>query len=141
MRALVVVMLAGCVVTRPPRVEERPRWHLAAPAAYRAGCLEADAWIRKSGKTGLGMTLRLRSTGDCSVAVTDARIVFGKRAIHSTGLAKVELPGRSQLYAWLPVKFDNDEMWNTDRNDAVVELDVVIAGQPAAPWTIRVHQQ
>ena len=141
MRALLLLVATGCVVTRPPRIEERPRWYLSSPTPYRAGCVDGDAWIRKSGKTGLGLTLRLRSTGDCTFSVTDARIVFGKRAIHSAGLPAIDLPGRSQLYAWLPVKFDNDEMWNDGRDHAVVELDVVIAGQPAAAWKLPVHQQ
>lgn len=144
MRALIALgLLAGCVVTRPPRVEERPRWTLAAPASYVTSCIEADAWIRKSGKTGLGLALRLRSRGDCSFAIRSSRIVFGMRGpvVQTGSLAEIRLPGRSQLYAWLPVKFDNDAMWNADRNGANIELDVVVGGQPAPTWRIPVGQQ
>ncbi len=138
---LALVLVSGCVVTRPPRVEERPRWSLIAPASYAASCVEAVAWIRKSGKTGIGVSLRLRSRGDCSFAIRSSRFVVGTYAIVTGSLAEIRLPGRSQLYAWLPVKFDNDALWNDDRNDATLELDVTVAGQPAPTWSIPVHQQ
>ena len=138
---LLVIAVTGCIVTRPPRLEERPRWYLAAPATYAASCVEAEAWIRKSGKTGLGLSLRLRSSRDCSFAVRDVRIVFGNGAIHARPLPEVKLPGRSQLYAWVPVTFDNDAMWNAGRTEAMVELDVVADGAPAAVWRIPVQQR
>ena len=141
--ALTLILVTGCVVTRPPRVEERPRWRLAAPASYAAACVEAEAWIRKSGKTGIGVALRLRSHGDCSFAIRGARMVFGAHGptVASGGLATIALPGRSQLYAWLPVQFDNDGVWNDDRNDATLELDIAVAGQPAPTWRVPVHQR
>jgi hypothetical protein len=138
---LAVALVSGCVVTRPPHVEERPRWRLIAPASYAASCIDGAAWIRKSGKTGIGLSLRLRSRGDCSFAIRGSRLVVGGHAIPTGSLAEIRLPGRSQLYAWLPVRFDNDALWNDDRNDATIELDVVVAGQPASTWSIPVHQQ
>ncbi|CAN5886167.1 hypothetical protein BH11MYX3_BH11MYX3_40190 [soil metagenome] len=138
---LALVFVSACVVTRAPRVEERPRWSLIAPASYAASCIEGAAWIRMSGKTGIGLSLRLRSRGDCSFAIRGSRLVVGTHPIVTGSLAEIRLPGRSQLYAWLPVKFDNDALWNDDRNDATLELDVVVAGQPTATWSIPVHQR
>jgi len=139
-RVLVLVLLGACVVTRPPELGERPRWILVGPAAYAAGCAQADAFVRKSGKTGLGLTLRVRSIASCTFAVTASRIVFGRRAIAAGAIGPLDLPGRSQRYAWLPIKFDNDEMWNDGRDDATIELDVAVAGT-AATWKFPVHQQ
>jgi hypothetical protein len=140
-RALLLVLFGACVVTRPPELAERPRWRLTAPATYAASCAQADAFIRKSGKTGVGVSLRVRSTETCTFTIAASRIVFGKRVVPAGAVGPLALPGRSQLYAWLPVKFDNDAVWNDDRNDATIELDVVVAAQPAVTWKIPVHQQ
>lgn len=140
-RALTFVLLGACVVTRPPDLDERPRWRLSAPASYSADCAQADAFLRKSGKTGIGLTLRVRSNATCTFTITAARIVFGRRVVPAQAVGPIALPGRSQLYAWLPIKFDNDALWNDDRNDATIELDVAVAAQPTATWKIPVHQQ
>ena len=143
MRASIALggLLAGCIVTRPPRIEERPRWRLVTPASYAATCVEADAWIRKTGKQGIGIALRLRSRGDCTFAIASAHLLVDDKPIGAGSLAPISLPGRSQLYAWLPVRFDNNALWNDDRDDATLELEVVVAGQSAPTWGIRVHQQ
>lgn len=140
-RAVILVLLGGCVVVRPPRFEERPRWSLAAPAHYAAACAEADAFIRKSGKTGLGLSVRVRSSSDCTFTVTASRIVFGRRVFASGAAGPVALPGRSQLYVWLPIRFDNDAMWNAGHDDATIELDVAVAAAPTATWKFGVHQR
>lgn len=141
MRALVLALLGGCVVTRPPNLAERPRWSLRAPAHHAEGCALADAFIRKSGKTGIGLSVRVRSTTDCTFTITASRIVFGKRAFPAGAVGPIALPGRSQVYAWIPIRFDNDAIWNDDRNDATIELDVAVAATPTTTWTIPVHQR
>jgi hypothetical protein len=132
-------------VTRAPQMSERPRWRLvAAEARYEGGCALARAFVRKSGKQGFGVALQLRSRGDCSFAIRGARLQFAggpTLEIPSGVVAPVTLPGRSLLYAWLPIGFDNDAAWNADRDDATLELAVEIAGQPTTPWRLQVHQQ
>lgn len=140
-RALLLLLFGACVVMRPPELAERPRWRLTAPASYGADCAQVDAFIRKSGKTGIGLSLRVRSSADCSFTVTASRIVFGRRVVPAGAVGPLALPGRSQLYAWLPIKFDNDAVWNDDRDDATIELDVAVAAQPTSTWRIPVHQQ
>jgi hypothetical protein len=137
----ITALLAGCIVTRPPRIDERPRWRLVTPASYVATCALADAWIRKTGKQGIGIALRLRSRGDCTFAIASAHLLVDGKPTGAGSLAPITLPGRSQLYAWLPVRFDNNALWNDDRDDATLELDVVVAGLRAPTWRIPVHQQ
>lgn len=139
--AIACLVLGACVVTRPPDLAERPRWRLVAPATYAADCAQADAFLRKSGKTGVGLALRVRSTATCTFTITGSRIVFGKRTVTAGAVGPIALPGHSQLYAWLPIKFDNDAVWNDDRNDATIELDVAVAAGQTATWKIPVHQQ
>ena len=141
-RFLLALLATGCVVTRTPELAERPHWKLVDAATYEGSCLAARAFVRKSGKQGLGLALQLRSTRDCSFAVIATRVVFaGGPTVAAEPLAMVALPGRSLIYAWLPVRFDNDAAWNHDRDDATLELDVAIAGELAPTWRIAVHQQ
>jgi hypothetical protein len=152
--AALVLAAAGCVVTRPPFTHERPLWRITSGDSFEAGCAIGRAFIRKSGKAGFGVALQWRSRGDCRVAIEAVRLRLAHRELTAappgTGaaaklavvpLAAVELPGRSLVYAWLPVQFDNDAAWNDGRDHGLLELDVAVAGAPATPWRIPVHQR
>lgn len=135
-------VLAGCVITRPPRESERPRWRLAGDAPFDSGCALGRAFIRKSGKTGFGVTLQWRSRGDCQVAIEAVSLQLeGGGKITVPSIAPVALPGRSVVYAWLPVPFDNNAAWNDGYDRGTLELAVAVAGAPATPWRIPVQQQ
>jgi hypothetical protein len=134
--AMLLAILGGCVVIRPPDVDERPRWRIANGETFDAGCVTARGYIRKSGKQGFGVAIQLRSRGDCTFAVTAARLVFPHGPTVTATPLTVALTGHSQLYAWLPVPFDNDDAWNSDRNDATLELTTA-----AGVWQLSVHQR
>ena len=135
-------VLAGCVVTRPPHESERPRWRLAGEARFDAGCAIGRAFVRKSGKTGFGVALQWKSRGDCRVALDAVHLQLEHGAtIAVPVIPPIELPGRSLVYAWLPVPFDNDQAWNDGLDRATLELAVAVAGAPATPWRIPVVQQ
>jgi len=139
---LACAALAGCVITRPPRESERPRWRIAGEDRFDAGCASGRAFIRKSGKTGFGVSLQWKSRGDCRVALDGVHLRFAHGAkIVVPAIPPLELRGRSIVYAWLPVPFDNNEAWNEGLDRATLELAVAIAGAPATPWQIPVLQQ
>jgi hypothetical protein len=138
-RVAFAVLLAGCIATRAPRLEERPRWRITTAqgvSTYDGDCFIGSAFIRKSGKQGFGVTLQLKSRMDCTVAITTAKLRFPHRAITLPAIAPITLPGRSLVYAWLPVRFDGNAAWNADRNTATLEL--AIAGKT---WQIPVEQR
>ncbi len=151
--ALVLAAAAGCVVTRPPHEGERPRWRIADGARFDAGCAIGRAFIRKSGKAGFGVALQWKSRGSCRIAIEAVRLSLAHGAVAAPPprgaaasiavppIAPIELPGRSLIYAWLPVPFDNDAAWNDGRDHGLLELDVAVAGAPATPWRIPVHQR
>jgi hypothetical protein len=139
--AILASVLSACVLIRPPTTEERPRWRITTNDLLDDDCLVAHALIRKSGKQGIGMALQLRSRMDCVFTTTSAALVFPDGS--SVALAPpppVELHGRSQLYAWLRLGFDNNAMWNEHRNTAVLTFAYTI-GAKAGTWKIGVHQQ
>jgi hypothetical protein len=140
-RYAIVAVLAGCVLIRPPTTEERPRWRVTTNDVLDDDCLIAHALIRTSGRQGIGMALQLRSRMDCVFTTTSAALVFPDGS--SLPLAvppSVELHGRSQLYAWLALGFDNNAVWNRGRNTAVLTFAYTIGGK-AGTWKIGVHQQ
>ena len=142
MRAAVIVMLAGaCVITRAPRIEERPRWRLTTVPAWKAGCALGEAWVRKSGKEGFALAVRLRSTHDCKVAIGGGTLALdGGDTIALPPIASYDLVGRSLIYAWVPVRFDNDAAWNDEHTKATLTLAMTVDGA-AAPWSFPLEQR
>jgi hypothetical protein len=138
--------LAGCVVTRAPRIDERPRWRvLGDPNDEAVGqldyyCLRGRAFVRKSGKQGFGVAMQLRSRADCTVAFDRVQLVFDDGAVDIATIPAIPMTGRSQLYAWLPVAFDNNAAWNAGRTSATLVLELTIAEAPAV-WRIPVEQR
>jgi hypothetical protein len=139
--ALLVPLIAGCVVIRAPLLDERPRWRITGGDQLDTDCVSARALIRKSGKQGIGMAVQLRSRMDCTFAPTAVTLELrGAPAITLATPAPVVLHGRSQLYAWLQLAFDNNAAWNAGANDAVLALAYMAGGQPGT-WKIAMHQQ
>ncbi len=142
MRLAVVLALAGCVVTRPPRIDERPRWYLASDATWDSRCVSARPFVRKSGKLGFGVALQLRSRMDCTFQIVGATLTFAHGSTETLeGMPPVHMIGRSQLYAWLPVAFDNNAAWNAHDNDATLALAIKLDGEATPTFTIPVMQR
>jgi len=132
--------LGGCVVTRAPSPAERPRWRLTAPTTFEHGCALGRAFIRKSGKTGVGMAVELRSRGDCTVAIARAELVLASGERVPAGFMPVPpLAGRSLIYTWVAFPFDNNAAWNRGDVDGAFELDLVTNGDRAPTWRLPAH--
>ncbi len=113
-----------------------PRWRFIAPAEVDRGCMRGKSVIRMSGKTGVGITVELRSRGDCNVRFVRAELVLDGQRAPATLPAPLELRGRSLVYVWLPFEFDNQAAWNAGRRDGAFEIDLEVAGVVAPTWRI-----
>jgi len=134
--------LAGCVLMRPPRPAERPRWRLAASPNFDHGCAWGKAFVRKSGKAGVGMTVELRSRGDCAIAIARAELVLASGRRVPAGILDVPpMQGRSLAYTWLAFPFDNNAAWNRGDVDGTFELDLVTNGERAPTWRLPAHHE
>lgn len=139
-RLACVPLLVGCIVTRPPKTEDRPRWYITSDAGLDRDCVSARAMIRKSGKQGVGVSLQLRSRTDCTVSIDSVKLELAKSTTAVPAIAPLSLRGRSLVYAWLPVPFDNNAAWNDEHNNAAIHLELKIAGKPVT-WTISMEQR
>ena len=137
---VVALALGGCVVTRAPRPDERPRWRITGYQNFDHGCAWAKAFVRKSGKTGVGMTVELRSRTDCAIAIARAELVLASGERVPAGIRDVApLAGRSLVYTWLAFPFDNNAAWNRGDVDGTFELDLVTNGDRAPTWRLPAH--
>lgn len=97
--------------------------------------------VRRSGKQGVGVQLELKSRGDCSVRFRSARLAFASgKTIAVDVPPPQDLPGRSLVYAWWPIRFDNNAAWNAGENVAELHLAYDVAGTQGE-WTFPMVQR
>ena len=113
--ALVLAAWATIATPQPQVVRSYPAWKLREAGAWRIGCANIDAWVSKSGKSGVGVTLQMESgsTSPCAVRVERARIEVGPVTAHA---AVLPVPRTVQAieHAYVPFEFDNEALWNDD---------------------------
>ncbi len=139
MRVVVTSLLALAACGGPIRAY--PRWILGDGSRFAADCLEAEAFVRTSGKTGVGVTVALRSRATCAVRITRAELIFDDGRAAAELPPAEELPGRSLAYAWLPFAFDNNAAWNRGVHHGRFELDVAIGDAPPRTWVIAAEHR
>lgn len=140
MLAALAVTLGGCVLLRAPTLDERPRWRITADRGWQHGCALGRAFVRKSGKAGVGMTVQLRSRTDCNVTIARAELVLASGERVAAGVRQVPaMKGRSLLYTWIAFPFDNNRAWNRGDVDGTFELDLVLDGAAAPTWRMPAH--
>lgn len=129
MRSLAIVVLALTACGPPGPARAYPRWVIAGGRDLEIGCAIADAFVRKSGKEGIGVTVELRSRGSCAITITHAALLFPDGAVAEGALPPaMSLPGRSLTYAWIPIRFDADRAWDAHRTHARLALEVEADG-------------
>jgi hypothetical protein len=132
----------------PPSV---PMWSIAAKP-LELGCGTAAVWVSKSGKTGVGVTVRVtpRTDQPCVTTVA-ASLRFADRAFAGTlvvskpasELVVLETSGRDRddrehanaTYHYLAFELDNQARWNRGDRTATFELAINLAtgSAPATP--------
>jgi hypothetical protein len=139
---LVLLVVAGC--GDPAKARRYPRW-IVAPAMTQEvtwrDCAGVRAFVRKSGKQGIGVAVELRSRTDCAVTVPRAELILDDGTRAAATLEVPPLRGRSLLYLWLPVHFDGDAAFNNGARAGRLELDLAIAGVAQPPIAVPLVQQ
>lgn len=150
--ALALAALA-CAATQPPRyARQYPMWRLDPPAALPValGCARGQAWVVKSGKSGVGLTVELMGGAPerCRVVLRGARLeLTGGLTVRSAAPqppAAAWTLGPCELQRfYLPFLFDNNAAWNHGARSGRFLLDLVV-GRPPGPaaagsarWALR----
>jgi len=119
---LLGALASGCFVSEGPR--RYPSWERTTKGAQTfAECAEADAWVSKSGKEGVGIVLELRgrSSEPCLVTIASARLRVGNE---DHAARRLPDPPRLRLgqrvHAYLAFGFDGDKAWNEGAEGTLV---------------------
>jgi hypothetical protein len=133
---LLALVVAGCAahagsVRRSAAPTSLPYWQVssiwrASPVGRSAGCSSLDAWVSKSGKTGLGLTVELRKSGACSAEILEATLTVAGQPVSAVTASPSTTGDREHRY--LPFLFDNDRAWRSGVQDARVTLLVRAEG-------------
>lgn len=128
----------ACMATPAPQYPRNyPAWTLTSGQTQTMGCAHGKAWVSKSGKTGVGLSLQVtRKAQPCAVRFQSARLVLdGAPPVPSS---RVPNEGDSVLY--IPFPFDNNRMWNNEIRSGTFELALRINGEPVT-WSLgAVHR-
>ncbi len=132
-RAAATAFIAvACAATPAPRYQrEFPFWEISGNPTPVLGCAETAAWVVKSGKTGLGLTVRLQATGgDCKVDLTaaslrlaDGTVVRGVPEKRHLAIARCYTE-----YVYVPFRFDSEAAWNLGVRSGTITIDLAVGG-------------
>lgn len=142
------VLLAGLLATAatsqiPPIIRPLPIWSRQENAAFATGCANLLAWVSKSGKLGLGITLEVHTAGPtCEVRLERANLSIAGASIPSSlSLPVVVRSSPSATGAqYVPFEFDNDGAWRRGDRGAVIELILTTPTGGTARWTFALVQ-
>ena len=148
LRASVLALAAlASVATSPPRYPRNfPAWRVFSEAVRPVGCVQATAWVAKSGKTGLGLGLELSpaSGATCTIEVKNAVLVVNPGPQEQrVGYLNLPQPTVVQGYSalYIPFAFDNEKSWNDGERDARLSLELVVDGVAQPVWSLSLHHE
>lgn len=132
---LAAVALASMATSAmpPPMIlsaRDYPIWRLSQPIAQQLDpCVTARAWISKSGRQGVGITLRLDHLCDDERQVPVQRVAMTLSSHRTFAVPKDKLPTlllgpKSTQHAYLPIPFDNLAAWEQGAHAGVLEISV-----------------
>jgi hypothetical protein len=130
-RFCVLAMAAFFSIATPaPMMARRfPEWRVVRGDALALACAKVHAWISKSGKEGLGVTLRLTATASCVVAVREARLVVDGHEVPAVAVPPEQRVGvGAPVHVYLPFSFDGEGAWNRGARTARLKLAFELVG-------------
>lgn len=126
--------LAVCAATPAPRyVRNFPRWVVISEAWLELGCGRAQAWVSKSGKTGVGLSIQVH--GDCDLRIERAELVIEPAPAI---LGRLVADDRGRPY--LAFEFDNEALWNAGRRAGTFVL-TIDAGAGEQRWELAAEHR
>jgi hypothetical protein len=143
-RAVVVLLAAlACVATSAPRFPRNyATWRVFSESTRELGCARAEAWVAKSGKQGVGLTIAITVPEGCTqvITITSAELQVGREVVPRAEAPPPRPGAGGATYHYLAFPFDNNRAWNAGVHDARLELVLAVDGAPLA-WSLSLHQE
>ncbi len=145
----VLVICAATSKAPPVPMPLVPMWMISTKP-LQLPCGTAEVWVAKSGKTGLGVTVRTTPMpGQPCVTAVRAQLKFLDRAFPGkllesrsgselSGQQQYGSPeeiGRDATYHYIAFEVDNEERWNHHERTATFELVIEVDGTKLS-WTL-----
>jgi hypothetical protein len=125
-------MLAVCAATPAPRYPRNfPRWVVTGDGARQLACGPAQAWVSKSGKTGVGLSIEAPG---CELRIDSATLIIDDTRV--PGRALTDDRGRP----YLAFEFDNEALWNQGRRTGRFDLRLHTGGA-AVEWQVKAEHR
>jgi len=143
--ALVLFGITASVATSAPRFRY-PRtyatWQVSAVRAEIAGCAEVKTWVGKSGKSGVGLVVEVRTRARaCRVSLLRVSVRAGSHTFTAPATPPAVIATPEQpTHLWVAVPFDNESAWNRGERDGVVEFEL-LAGDTPRQIAIPIEQR
>ena len=105
-------------------------WSVPGQRTFAIGCARVEAWVARSGKEGIGVSIAARSDApDCTVLLSEAWLNLPKGAVKA-----VSLPGPARLsdrerLMYVPIAFDNEAAWNGGERTGELILRFEVGGE------------
>ena len=131
--AVLVAATLGSMATQAPRMQRQfPTWRITAEATLTLGCSELRAWVAKTGKEGMGLTVRASGEPGCTVTIQAARFQVGGVDHPCAALPPpFVLTGTQPLHGFLAFPFDGEHAWNHGQREGTLWLRLVEGDHPA----------
>ncbi len=106
-----------------------PSWQLQHLGERKLACTRFDAYVKKSGKTGVGIVLAFRpERTPCAIAVLAAGLDIGGERVPASALPIVSESDGPQ-FVYLAFPFDNEAAWNEERRQGSFYLKLNVGGR------------
>ncbi len=136
--AVVAVGAFASLATPAPRYPRNyPTWELTSGQAKVAGCADAMAWVSKSGKSGVGLTVEIRTRGPCRVRISRAAMILadGSEVEGRVQEPSAKTPSPADRFVYVAFLFDNNRAWNQGIRSGRFDLDLV-AEEQTERWSM-----
>jgi hypothetical protein len=145
--SVIAVAVVFCAATSAPRhryPRNFPAWRVQGSAVRVSQCSETTAWVAKSGKQGVGVTVRMIGRGQqtCRAEIAKAQFEVGSVVVAAARLPDpVEVAPGSTVHVYIPFEFDNEAAWNEDRRSGALALQLAFDGRVGAELRVPVEHR
>ena len=143
-----VASVATSRVPPPPCPTSEARdfavWTMPPEQRQPQGCAGVSAWVSRSGKQGVGVTLRVLNLSEatCEIEVLGSLFEHERASVQGdTESPSLRLAPRRDGHIFLAHHFDSEALWNASENRARYLLHTAVNGVEQPLWRISMTQQ